>query len=100
MSALKYQPGRTVHVIVDPKKNNGSDVATGVITREWGANAAGGWTVNVRTLVDGRASGDEYLTSIQLFDDEQAARARVAEAEALEQPYTPRVAWLPARDAS
>jgi hypothetical protein len=39
--------GRIVHVLVDPKANNGSDVAPAIITRVW--NDSG---VNLRVLRD------------------------------------------------
>jgi hypothetical protein len=62
---------RIVHVVVDPATNGGCDIATGVVSRVWGAcvgpDGLDRQTVNVRVLGD----SDEVcrLTSISLFDD-------------------------------
>jgi hypothetical protein len=68
--------GRIVHVLVDPKDNNGSDVAPAIITRVWGApDGYPGGAVNIRVLRDGYPGDSEWMTSIPLYDDEESARA-------------------------
>lgn len=71
--------GRIVHVIVDPRQNNGSDVAPAVITRVWSDIC-----VNVRVLFDGpHAQVDDnrqhWQTSIMLYPDREAAEAAHAQ---------------------
>jgi len=74
--------GRVVHVLVDPSKNNGSDVAPAIVTREWGkpyehADGLGErQTINVRVLCDGPST--LWCTSIQLFDERPDAEALAA----------------------
>jgi hypothetical protein len=77
----KASIGRIVHVLVDPSQNNGSDVATGIISAAWGEpfeyndGLAERQTINVRVLGDNAET--LWLTSIWLFDerptDEQLA---------------------------
>lgn len=57
--------GSMVHVIVDPRQNNGSDVAPALITRVWENEL-----VNVRVLLDG--PDVLWLTSIKLFGERPA----------------------------
>jgi hypothetical protein len=66
--------GRIVHVTVDPAKNNGADVAPGVIVRVWGAPYTPAHdefgerqTINVRVLLDQQET--PWLTSIPLFQE-------------------------------
>jgi hypothetical protein len=63
---------RAVIAIVDPAKNNGADVAPAVITRVWGENPSGGWTVNIKVSNDG--PNNEWKTSVLLCDTEEQAR--------------------------
>ena len=75
---------RLVHVLIDPTKNNGSDVAPAMVVREWGKpyehedGLGERQTVNVRVLCD--SQNTLWLTSIQLFDErpdkETLAQAR------------------------
>ncbi|MFC8520823.1 hypothetical protein [Streptomyces sp. NPDC057257] len=60
--------GRIVIVAVDPRANNGTDEAPGIISRVWSDN-----TVNVRVLFD----GDEiaWQTSVTLFESRDALLA-------------------------
>jgi hypothetical protein len=77
----KASVGRIVHVLVDPSKNNGSDVAPAIVTRVWGEPYTPGTaalerqTVNIRVLCD--SQNTLWLTSIWLFEtrptDEQLA---------------------------
>lgn len=62
--------GLMVHVLIDPARNNGSDVAPAVITRVWEhhPDAAPGMPtgyINVRVLAD--SNEVPWLTSINLF---------------------------------
>lgn len=59
--------GRVVHVLVDPKANNGADVAPAIITRVWS-----GTCVNVRVLRDGYPDPAEWMTSISLHASREA----------------------------
>lgn len=59
--------GRIVHVLVDPKVNNGSDVAPAVITRVWNEHG-----INVRVLRDGYPDPSEWMTSISLHASREA----------------------------
>lgn len=59
---MKPSIGRIVHVIADPTKNNGSDVAAAVITRVWTDTM-----INVKVLTDGPQ--DYWQTSIDLHDE-------------------------------
>ncbi|WP_327088541.1 hypothetical protein OIE66_40535 [Nonomuraea sp. NBC_01738] len=79
---MQQQPsvGRIVHVLVDPKKNNGSPVAPAIITRVWApcdaphtdASGAGAYCVNLKIFYDGEAAPG-YATSAYLFSNEDAA---------------------------
>jgi hypothetical protein len=42
--------GRVVHVLMDPKANNGADIAPAIITRVWSDS-----TINCRVLADGES---------------------------------------------
>lgn len=57
--------GDVVHVVVDPRQNNGSDVAPAMVTRVWNDEL-----VNVRVLLDG--PDVLWLTSVKLFDERPA----------------------------
>lgn len=63
--------GRVVLVLVAPVTNNGSDVAPATIVRVSGA--PGAWSVNLKVDLDG-ATTAKWLTSVGLFDTEEAAR--------------------------
>jgi hypothetical protein len=81
---MKPSVGRIVHVLVDPKQNNGSDVAAAAITRVWSDTC-----VNLRVWHDGPSVPPEgsfrqdWLTSWPLHESREAAAevhaARVAE---------------------
>lgn len=58
--------GRTVHVFVDPARNNGSEIAPALITRVWTEQG-----VNVRVLLDG--TDVPWLTSVTLCNDRESA---------------------------
>ncbi|WP_326829693.1 hypothetical protein OIE13_06025 [Streptosporangium sp. NBC_01810] len=64
--------GRIVHVIVDPAKNNGTDIAPAIITRVW-SETPDSWCVNYKIFYDGEAAPG-YTTSAYLFENEEAAR--------------------------
>jgi len=64
---VKPTIGRIVIALVDPSRNNGTDVCPAIITRVWGPTM-----VNVKTLNDSLAN--EWLTSVTLFDTEDEAR--------------------------
>lgn len=64
--------GRIVHVLADPKTNNGADVAPAIITRVWSESM-----INVRVLLDGPDA--PWWTSISLYADRETADARIAE---------------------
>lgn len=72
--------GCTVHVLVDPSTNNGSEVAMAFITRTWGEHAdADGTTrhtVNLRVVTD-TFSDLPSLTSVALYDERPSADALV-----------------------
>lgn len=61
--------GRIVHALVDPTRNNGSDVAPAVITRVFNDEL-----VNVRILFD--AHDIEWKTSVLLLPTKEALEAR------------------------
>jgi hypothetical protein len=69
--------GRIVHVLVDPKTNNGSDVAPAIITRAWS-----GTCVNLRVLRDNYPGPEEWLTSWSLHESREALEAHAAERQA------------------
>lgn len=69
--------GRIVHVLVDPKTNNGSDVAPAMITRVWSDEC-----VNLRVVRDHYADASEWLTSMSLYDSIEALDAAVAARQA------------------
>ena len=98
--------GRIVHVLVDPKHNNGADVAPAIITRAWGPEA-----VNVRVLHDGpnvvdttHNQREEWMTSISVHESREAledhAAQRQAELDAISpgQTVAIRGAFWPPRD--
>jgi hypothetical protein len=70
--------GRVVPVLIDPAKNNGSDVAMAHVTAVWGENTdARGTTrhtINVRVVTD-TFSDLPSLTSISLYDERPDAEA-------------------------
>lgn len=59
---------------VEPTMNNGADTAPAIITRVWGEHPDGGWTVNVRVILD-QFSQPLWWTSARLFDTEDEAQA-------------------------
>jgi hypothetical protein len=68
--------GRIVHVLIDPAKNNGSDVAMAFVTRTWGesvdADGTLRHTVNLRVVTD-TFSDLPSLTSVYLYDERPTA---------------------------
>lgn len=56
------QIGDIVFVVVDPRQNNGSDVAPAIVTRVWNENS-----INVKAVTDG--PDNLWLTSIKLVDE-------------------------------
>jgi hypothetical protein len=69
--------GLTVHVLVDPKRNNGSDTAPATITRVWSDTC-----VNLRVTRDNHPGPEEWLTSISLYESREALEAGAAERQA------------------
>lgn len=69
--------GRIVHVVVDPKTNNGSDVAPAMITRVWSDTY-----VNLRLIRDNHPGPEEWLTSISLYGSLEALDEAVAKRQA------------------
>lgn len=69
----KASIGRVVHVLVEPSKNNGHDVAPALVTAvfsepyETNDGLGEAQTINVRVLCD--SQNTLWLTSIQLFDE-------------------------------
>lgn len=67
----KATVGRVVHVVVDPKTNNGSDIAPALIVRVWGEpyeiedGRGPRQTVNLRVLLDEKDT--PWLTSWSLY---------------------------------
>jgi hypothetical protein len=87
--------GRVVLALVDRKSNNGSDVAPAVITRVWNEyehNGESRWLVNYRITGD-NTDVPVWKTSAQLFADEAAARAFLADgtANGMQAFWPPRV---------
>ena len=74
MSAPKPAVGRIVHVIVDPKRNNGSDVAPAMITRVWSDTC-----VNLRVIPDYYPGPEEWLTSVPLYESREEVEAANAQ---------------------
>lgn len=71
--------GRIVHVLVAPSQDtNGAEIAPAIITRVWSETAEKA-IVNYRILLDGRDT--VWVTSADLYADEQAARAANAPSE-------------------
>jgi hypothetical protein len=64
--------GRIILVLVDPTKNNGSEIAPAIITRVW-SETPNGWCVNYKIFYDG-VTIPGYASSAYLVADEQAAR--------------------------
>jgi hypothetical protein len=69
--------GRIVHVLVDPKTNNGSDVAPATITRVWSDTC-----INLRVTRDNYPGPEEWLTSWSLHESREALEAHAAERQA------------------
>lgn len=85
----KPSVGRIVHVLMDPRDNNGSDVAPAIITRVWSDTV-----VNVRVLADSDAT--PWWTSVSLHDDREAADAAVAPVREMHgDAAVLRAAWWP-----
>ena len=78
---MKPTIGRIVHVLVDPRHNNGSDVAPAVITRVWSDTC-----VNLRVLHDGPSVPPEgrrdWLTSYSVHESREALEAHRARRQA------------------
>lgn len=64
--------GRIVFAIVTPEMNNGDDFAPAIITRVWDRQEDGSHIVNLRVLCD--SENLLWLTSVRLYDTEDAAR--------------------------
>lgn len=79
---MKPTIGRIVHVLADPKTNNGSDVAPAMITRVWSDTC-----INLRVIRDNFPGPEEWLTSWSLHDSREAledhAALRQAELDAI-----------------
>jgi hypothetical protein len=88
MSTPKPAVGRIVHVIVDPKRNNGSDVAPAMITRVWSDTC-----VNLRVIPDYYPGPEEWLTSYSLHESREALEAH-RDARQAELPEGQKVALL------
>lgn len=89
--------GRIVHVLVDPKFNNGSDVASAQITRVWSDTC-----VNLRITFDGPSVPPEgrqdWFTSAYLHESREAADAAHEEAWGDRKDQVPNTrAFWPAR---
>ncbi len=73
--------GRIVHVPVDPKLNNGADIAPAVITRVWSDTY-----VNLRVLHDGPSVPPEgrqdWLTSWSVHESREALEEHRAQRQA------------------
>lgn len=66
--------GRIVHAFVDPRFNNGADVAPALISRVWEERNDGRpQLVNARVLTDG--PDVTWVTSIPLYESREAAEA-------------------------
>jgi hypothetical protein len=68
--------GRIVHVIVDPKTNNGDDYAPAIITRVCNEQA-----INARVLLDGPDT--PWVTSVPLYESREALESADAQSPAL-----------------
>jgi hypothetical protein len=87
----KAAVGRTVHMLMNPAVNNGSDTAPAVITRVWSDTC-----VNVRVLADSRDV--PWYTSVSLHPDRAAADAAVAPVREMHGAGAHlRAAWWPER---
>ena len=69
---MKPSLGRTVHVRMDPRENNGADTAPAIITRVWAHESTDTrglprYLVNVRVLSDTSAN-PELRTSVYLYE--------------------------------
>lgn len=79
----KPEIGLTVHVLVDPAVNNGSDTAPATITRVWSDTC-----VNLRVQYDGPPNltedyrRPEWLSSWSLHESREALEAHAAERQA------------------
>ncbi|MGW1463845.1 hypothetical protein ACWCPT_05755 [Streptomyces sp. NPDC002308] len=71
--------GRVVLVLVNPITNSGADAAPATITRVWEQQPDGSWLVNLKADLDAATSA-KWLTSVRLFDTEDAARDHDGEA--------------------
>lgn len=88
---MSQQPsaGRIVLAVGSAAKSNGTDVAPALITRTWGENSDGSWTVNMTVFPD--CAEPRVVTSVKLFADEDAARGNLPHAESLAAYWPPRV---------
>jgi len=86
---MKPSPARVVLAVGGKAEYNGTDTCPAVITRVWGENDNGSWTVNARLLPDA-SNETPAVTSVYLHENEEAARAT------LTHPTTVALYW-PAR---
>lgn len=61
--------GDTVHTVVDPRMNNGEDVAPAIVTKV--TEVDGEERLNLRVLLD--TGADQRFTNVQLVDDRPSA---------------------------
>jgi hypothetical protein len=88
---VSQQPslGRIVLAVGTQATSNGTDVAPALITRVWGENPDGSWTVNMTVFPD--AGSPVNATSVKVFADEEAARAALPFPTATAAYWPPRV---------
>lgn len=91
---MQPSQGRIVIVSGDAVRSNGCDTAPAVVTRTWGRNNDGSYTINALAFPD--ATMPVAVTSVRLYADETAvARAREALAEHARESIT--IAHWPSR---
>lgn len=88
---MSQQPsaGRIVLAVGAQAAGNGSDVAPALITRTWGENEDGSWTVNMTVFPD--AGSPVSATSVKLFADEEMAREALVFSTSTAAYWPPRV---------
>ncbi len=82
-------PARTVLAVGGKAKSNGAEVAPAVITRVWSQRDETSWLVNATLLPD--CGAPVVVTSVYLFEDEQAARDSLQHETATALYWPPRV---------
>lgn len=84
--------GQMVHVLVDKRHNNGSDVAAAFVTRVWSNQM-----VNLRVVLDGTNHSIEWATSRVLHPTEAEAREHHANGllDGAEPPVSAHAFWAP-----